>query len=95
MQKVVSPNYVRKVRIQNSEVHVKLRFIVQYAQNSAFFDVNPNGQVDIEGTIDHGSYQAVDPIKKITVTYPEEGSEILSVREFNDVQGVQNFHYEV
>ena len=99
---VVSPNYVRKVFMKNSTT-MKLYFQVQYGQNHAVFAVDPQGHADIEGEIDHGSYQTVDPIKKITVSDSEQGGNTISTRDytqtgvlgFADVQGVKIFDVEV
>ena len=90
----LAPNYVRKVSVNNHTQH-KLTFHVQYATNHASFSVDPHGHQDFEGTIDHGSYQSVDPVKKITVSDAELGGNIISEREFSSDSGVKILHFNV
>ncbi len=88
------PNYVRKVSVHNHMEHT-LRFHVEFAQNHAVYFVDPQGHQDIEGTIDHGSYQSVDPVKKITVIDPDQDEKILSEKEFSSDTGVKILHFNI
>jgi hypothetical protein len=90
----LAPKYVRKVCVNNHTQH-KLTFHVEYAQNHASFSVEPQGHQDFEGSIDHGSYQSVDPIKKITVSDAEQGGNVLSEREFSSDSGVKILHFNI
>ena len=88
------PKYVRKVCVDN-HTELKLTFHVEYAQNHASFSLDPQGHQDFEGTIDHGSYQSVDPVKKITVIDPDQDEKILSEKEFSSDTGVKILHFNI
>lgn len=59
------PAYVRRVILKNT-TSLPLTFRVQFKQNSATYTAEPGATVEIEGTIDHGDWQSVDPVEKIT-----------------------------
>ena len=89
---VVSPNYVRMVSVHNHSEHT-LKFDAHFQQgNTASFTVEPHGHQDIEFTIDHGGYQTVDPVTKISVHYD---SNHLGERDFSSDAGVKILHFNV
>jgi hypothetical protein len=59
------PAYVRRVILRNT-TQLPLKFNVQFQQNTSTFTAEAGATVEIENTIDHGDWQAVDPVEKIT-----------------------------
>ena len=88
------PRYVRKVSVHN-RTHHALTLQVQFQQNQASHTVAADGHVDIEGVIDHGSWQACDPVTKITVIDAGNGNNIICEREFSSDSGVKILHFEL
>ena len=86
------PRYVRRVTVHNTTDHA-VTLLAKYQQNQATFELPAGQSVDIEGTIDHGSYTAVDPIEKITVQGADQS--VLSERLFESDGGVKILSFQI
>jgi hypothetical protein len=87
------PKYVRRATILNATTH-SITLLAQFKDNQATFQVAPNASVDIEGTIDHGSYTAVDPLQKITITHGADNA-VVSERLFESEGGVKILSFRI
>mmetsp|Transcript_28839 Transcript_28839/g.51359 ORF Transcript_28839/g.51359 Transcript_28839/m.51359 type:complete len:108 (-) Transcript_28839:2335-2658(-) len=87
------PKYVRRATIANSTGHT-LNLHANFEQNEQTYSVEAGHSVEIEGSIDHGSWQAVDPLKKITVHTAANG-EVLGERHFESEGGIKVHHFTI
>lgn len=84
------PAYVRRVILRNT-TSLPLTFLVHFKETQGTYTAEPGASVEIEGTIDHGDWQAVDPVERIvaqsngnnvgeTLVKSEEGVKIVTIR---------------
>ena len=87
-----TPTYVRAVDVTNKTgATVTLR--AQFEKNSQTFSVEQGATVRVEGSIDMGTWTAVDPLQTITVYGPDNS--VLAERTFRSESGIKIFAVEL
>ena len=87
-----TPTYVRAVDVTNKTgATVTLR--AQFEKNSQTFSVEQGATVRVEGSIDMGTWTAVDPLQTITVYGPDNS--VLAERTFQSESGIKIFAVEL
>ncbi len=88
------PRYVRRVTLNNMTT-LPLTFAAQFQQRTQQYTVAPGGSAVVEGIIDHGDWQACDPVTKITVKHGDNNALELGSREFSSDAGVKILTFNV
>ena len=86
------PTYVRAVEVTN-KTGATVTLGAQFEKNSQTFTVEQGATVRVEGSIDMGTWTAVDPLKTVTVYGPDNN--VLAERTFQSESGVKVFAVEL
>ena len=84
------PTYVRSVHISN-QYGFPITLQVQFESCEKSYTVEPNAILQVEGTIDKGSWTAVDPVKSVT-GIPANDNSKTTTYPFQSTFGVAVFH---
>ena len=84
------PTYVRSLNISNNYDY-PIALQVQFESCEKRFTVEPGAILQVEGTIDKGSWTAVDPVKSVTGV-PANDSSKATTFAFQSTFGVAVFH---
>ena len=84
------PTYVRSVHLSN-QYGYPINLQVQFESCEKSYTVEPNEILQVEGTIDKGSWTAVDPIESVT-GIPANDNSKATTYPFQSIFGVAVFH---
>ena len=88
--RALPPTYVRSLHISNNYGH-PITLQVQFESCERSFTVEPNTILHVEGTIDKGTWTAVDPVKSVT-GIPAHDSSKATTFPFQSTFGIAVFH---
>ena len=90
MQRALPPCYVRSANIVN-QTDTTVTLLAKFQQNQQTYTVAPNDTAKLEGTIDMGTWTAVDPLQAITAFGPDNS--VLAEKTVQSPGGVQIYTY--